>query len=519
MTFSLTSWTTLDLAAIVICAYFVNVVHDRCKRRGLPYPPGPRGLPFIGNLLDLPSDEGSWIAFTKLGKQYGDIFSLNILGQLIVVVQSSKIAYDLLDKRSNKYSDRTTVPFYELAGWQWHLPTARVGAPWRLARRILDRGMRPSACVNYRPAQIVKVHTFLSHLLQDPENFSDHIAYLQGSLIMALGYGIDVKGTDDENLTRIKSTAHIMESTALPGSVPVNLFPFLRYLPEWLPGMGFKALARRGHDMAEASIIRPWNTFKEAAAQGTSPECIGLYELRERQKSDSSDEEERALIDALGSLFVAGADTTTHSLRAFFLVLARYPAIQDRAQAELESVTGGTRLPTFEDRPNLPYVNALCKEVLRWRMVAPIGVPHASSEDDVYEGYFIPKGSMIIANSAMLQDPVAYPNPEKFDPGRYLTADGKFKDDPLINAAFGFGKRICPGRFIVDSTVFITAAMVMSTFTVGRPKDGACIDENVNTGHVVTQPQPFKCSIAPRSAKAEELIRAAVFQSSSSVHS
>ncbi|KAI0050256.1 cytochrome P450 [Auriscalpium vulgare] len=509
MTFSLSSWTAFDLLAVVICAYVLNTFHDRRKRSGLPYPPGPRGLPVIGNLFDMPSEE-SWIAYTKLGKQYGDIFSLNVFGQLIVVVQSPKIAHELLEKRSKNYSDRIPVPFYELAGWQWMISLAPFGVRWRLARRILERSMRPSAIVNYRPAQIIKVHSFLNDLLQDPENFADHIEYSQGSLILALGYGIDVKGRDDETLTRSKNAVHMMESHVLPSSVSVNMLPFLRHLPEWLPGMGFKGLARHGRDIGEASINGPWRTFKEAAERGASPECIALHELREHEQSVSSDKEERAIVEALGTLFLAGAGSTTHSLRAFFLMLARYPAIQERAQAELDAVTGGTRLPSFEDRPNLPYVNALCKEVLRWRMVAPSGVPHASMEDDVYEGYFIPKGSMIIANAwGMLHNPAVYPAPDTFNPERHLTADGELKDDPLLSAAFGFGKRICPGRFIAESTIFITAAMVLSTFSVGRPKgssEEACIDGNVNVGQIVAQPQPFKCSISPRSAMAEKLI-------------
>ncbi|KAI0050246.1 cytochrome P450 [Auriscalpium vulgare] len=514
MAFSLSGWTALDLVAIIIFAYVLNAFHDRRKRGGLPYPPGPKGLPFMGNLFDIPL-ENSWVAWTNLGKRYGDIFSLNVFGQLIVVVQSPKIAYDLLDKRSNKYSDRLPIPFYELAGWQWITSLARFGEQWRLARRSLERGMRPSAIVNYRHAQTAKVHTFLNHLLQDPENFADHIAYLQGSLLIAVAYGIDVKGRDDWNLTTVQKAVHLITTTALPNAVSVNMFPFLRHLPEWLPGMGFKSLARRGHELAEASINEPWNTFKEAAAQGTAPECIGLHELRERESD--SDEEERAVVEALGSLYLAGSDTTSGSLLAFFLMLARYPAIQERAQAELDAVTGRTRLPTFEDRPNLPYVNALCKEVLRWRMVTPLGVPHTSIEDDVYEGYFIPKGSLIVANawymaiSAMFRDPTVYPDPETFNPERFLTAEGQFKDDPRLNAIFGFGKRICPGRFLAESTIFLTAAMVLSTFFVGRPKgssEQAAIDNNVNVGQAIAQPQPFQCSISPRSAMAEELIAA-----------
>ncbi len=89
---------------------------------------------------------------------------------------------------------------------------------------------------------------------------------------------------------------------------------------------------------------------------------------------------------------------TVASVRAFFLAMAMYPDIQRKAQEELDRVVGRTRLPDFEDRNNLPYVNAVVKELTRWNVVAPMGLPHAALEDDEYNGYFIPKGSIVIAN-------------------------------------------------------------------------------------------------------------------------
>lgn len=75
-----------------------------------------------------------------------------------------------------------------------------------------------------------------------------------------------------------------------------------------------------------------------------------------------------------------------------------HPSIVRKAQAELDSVIGPDRLPSFADRPDLPYCEAVLKEVLRWGPVVPTGVPHRSIKDDVYEGYRIPKGSLIFAN-------------------------------------------------------------------------------------------------------------------------
>ena len=85
-------------------------------------------------------------------------------------------------------------------------------------------------------------------------------------------------------------------------------------------------------------------------------------------------------------------------MRVFFLAMALYPEAQKKAQAELDRVIGPSRLPDFSDRDSLPYVHALVKEVLRWHVGTPTSLPHASIQDDVYNGYLIPGGSIVLPN-------------------------------------------------------------------------------------------------------------------------
>jgi len=175
-------------------------------------------------------------------------------------------------------------------------------------------------------------------------------------------------------------------------------------------------------------------------------------------------------------------------------------------------VIGRDRLPTFDDRPRLPYLEAVCKELMRWQMVAPLGVPHVSCQDDIYRGYFIPKGTVILANAwAILHDPETYPDPEEFKPERFLDRDGSFRDDPTLGLVFGVGKRICPGRHFVDATLFIIISSVLSVFNVMKAKDENGNDipvKPVMTTHmgVVVRPEKFECSITPRDKVAQDLI-------------
>ncbi|KAL0565623.1 hypothetical protein V5O48_016400 [Marasmius crinis-equi] len=118
-----------------------------------------------------------------------------------------------------------------------------------------------------------------------------------------------------------------------------------------------------------------------------------------------------------------------------------YVELQARGQEEIDSVVGSGRLPDFEDRENLPYVNALIAETMRWNPVVPLALVHRATQDDVYDGYFIPAGSTIVANAwAMLHAEELYgPNPMTFDPDRFMKRDGKNPPDPS-QFAFGFGR-------------------------------------------------------------------------------
>lgn len=89
---------------------------------------------------------------------------------------------------------------------------------------------------------------------------------------------------------------------------------------------------------------------------------------------------------------------TLSTVQWFFFAMAAHPEVQRKAQAELDAIVGPGRLPEFEDCESLPYVNAVIKECLRWRSVVPLNVPHKSLEDDEYRGFFIPKGSLVVAN-------------------------------------------------------------------------------------------------------------------------
>jgi cytochrome P450 len=155
-----------------------------------------------------------------------------------------------------------------------------------------------------------------------------------------------------------------------------------------------------------------------------------------------------------------------------------YPEVQNRAHAELDEVVGSARPPTFADLPSLPYIRAMVKETLRWSPIVPLGVPHASSADDWYEGKFIPKGTICVQNMRVInyEPDVFGTDAGDFNPGRYLEG-GKEKVRVRVldgreegHMAFGFGRRICPGRYVAEGTLAIDIATLLWAMRFERPE-------------------------------------------------
>jgi len=252
---------------------------------------------------------------------------------------------------------------------------------------------------------------------------------------------------------------------------------------------------------------------KESIRNGTALPSLALENLQEVENRNLSgpdrDKAEETIAGALGSLYSAGAETTSSSIMTFLVAMLLYPDVLKRAQNELDFVIGRDRLPTFEDRLRLPFIDAVYKEVSRWRPVTPVALPHAPKRDDVYAGFFIPKNAVVIGNTwAILHDAAFYPEPDVFKPERFLNSDGSLRDDPILPLAFGFGKRVCPGRHVADATLFILIASLASVFNIERKGGGGKLSDYPYRGALVSSPTPFPCSFVPRDQKARELILA-----------
>jgi len=174
--------------------------------------------------------------------------------------------------------------------------------------------------------------------------------------------------------------------------------------------------------------------------------------------------------------------------------------VQKKAQKEMDQELGRDGLPTFTDRERLPYMDAVWRESVRITPASPLGVPHAATQDDVYNGMFIPKGSWLMINIGfMCKDPRIWGDPDTYRPERWMPEHNPNAASlPDIDFIFGFGRRICPGQFLADRTNFTFAASLLKTYDI-LPVPGEAVPKNfVYQDAIIRRPELLRCQFKPR---------------------
>ncbi|KAI8994150.1 cytochrome P450 [Trametes punicea] len=466
-----------------------------------------------------------WVGFRDLCTKYGDLVYLNILGDHAVVVGSHRMAVELLDKRSSNTSDRPLGPTVRLTGFDEMLSLMEYDQRWREHRRAFWQIFYPGIVQDYRVIQHSFRERFLAKLAQSPDDFKQHLRYIFSATTLKVLYDIDAEDEGDRCISAITQSLHY-GAELITGVHPLDLFPFLQYIPAWFPGMGLKhSLARCKAAVTYAKEV-PFAVMKAALGQGRSDSCAlaALMSRVEHENGAATKDHHEELVKNIGLVaFAGGSDTSFSVLLGFFLAMSLYPDVQRKAQAELDAVVGPHRLPDYSDRDALVYVNAIIKEALRWHLVLPLSLPHRTVEDDEVDGYFVPAGTVVIPNVwAITHDPEAYDNPHEFMPERFIH-DGKL--DPTVRDpsahVFGYGRRrvvdacsqlytaICPGRYFADDMLFLSIASILHVFNIEPPRheDGKPISiEYRPTDGVLSYPEDCRCTIKLRSADAALLV-------------
>ncbi|KAG9315181.1 cytochrome P450 [Chiua virens] len=256
----------------------------------------------------------------------------------------------------------------------------------------------------------------------------------------------------------------------------LNVFPILEHIPAWFPGARLKRSALLSRRCITRWVDAPFqhvvkNMVSIRWFSVPRIQCLVPYKAAGTAGPSMLSD----ILTRIRSLTETEEEATFSTLSTFILAMVLYPNVQKRAQAEIDVTIGSglARLPEWEDRSRLPFIDAVIKETLRWHPVTPLGIPHATVDDDVYEEYFIPKvgsGMTIVpydtnrvrVHRALSRDPIKYPNPDEFLPERFLASDKGPLDGPSF--AYGFGRRVCVGRYVADATLWAAAVNILAMF-------------------------------------------------------
>ncbi|KAJ5729591.1 uncharacterized protein N7483_004099 [Penicillium malachiteum] len=493
--------------------------------QGPRLPPGPSGNPIWGHLRIIPKDHPER-QFVQWGKEYdSDILYFNVLSRPMIVLNSVESAHNLLDKKGANYADRPRFVLFEVMGWGVTLTFLRWSPRFRLHRKLLQQSFTQSACKPYRPIQQEEARRAVKAILRKPDEWEALLRQFSTAVVLRIGFGIDVQ---EENDPYVQMALDVEEATGkggVPGASIVDFFPILRYLPSFVEKLctAFQPLAhaRRTKPSIQHLHDAPWDATESSIRSGkaTQPSFMlthfGKY-LSNEEKGIPNEVTIADLKGAAGAISIAGGNTTWSTVIVCIFNLMKHPHIQTKVKQEIDRVVGTDehgnllRLPDFDDRPQLKYLECVIQEATRWAPLSPLGVPHASIEDDIYDGYYIPKGSVVFANAwAMSRDKRHYSSPDDFNPDRFISKSEGGMGEPLPEGPFGFGRRVCPGQHLALAGVYIVLVTLVATMELNCPVDesGKRIEPKVSFSSGLSGvPDSFACVMKPRSEKTRELL-------------
>ncbi|KIN97354.1 hypothetical protein M404DRAFT_32334 [Pisolithus tinctorius Marx 270] len=496
-----TSAIAISISLLFSGALFISLWKSRSRRakyRSL-LPPGPNGLPWVGNVFDIDVSQ-PWVTYQEWGNRYGDLTYSQVLGKEYIIVNSEKVAHELLDQRSSIYSDRARVPSIELFDLGFVTPTLPYGEEWRKHRRALHLVLNKKEALKYTTMQLQRAHGLLMNLLTTPQDYEDHFVMFPVALIMELAYGYSVVPQGDPFVASLVQLLSLVIEVVTPErSALLGAFPFLAHIPSWMPGGNWKKRAGDCRRLVRKVLNDPVQYVHDSIIAGTARKSMvhDIYLDKDDDLKLGLDKD-KVTKEVAATAFMAGSETTTSTMLVFLLAMVLHPDVQRKAQEEIDRVVGTDRLPDFDDRPSLPYVEAILLETLRWISVVPLGVPHMTTADDNYNGLRCYYSEYV--------DPERYPEPKVFNPDRY----GSKLEDVASSPVFGFGRRLCPGRYLAEQSLWAVIVSMLATLQIGKATDASGNEIEIHpkfVGGITIRPEAFPCSIEARSSRTKQLIR------------
>uniref|UniRef100_A0A667WJG8 Cytochrome P450, family 2, subfamily N, polypeptide 13 n=1 Tax=Myripristis murdjan TaxID=586833 RepID=A0A667WJG8_9TELE len=442
----------LDLEVILPVSIFFFLIAIFLRSRNPPnYPPGPPGLPFVGNFFNL-DHKHPHISFTKLAEAYGNVFSIRFGSDEMVFVCGYKMVKEAIVTQAENFVDRPYSPFRSI-----HEDGERERYTEELT--LIPSSLHISKLFNNAVSNIICQLVMGTRFDYSDHNFQIMLKYLSGAMqLQGSIWGL-----------LYEAFPGVMKH--LPG--PHNkMFSYFKYLERFI------SQEVQGHkkDLDPNNPRDYIDTF--------------ILEMQNHQGESNLGFNEANLALCSLDLFLAGTETTSTTLLWALTFLIKNPDVQEKVQAEIDRVIGQTRQPTMADRPNMPYTDAVIHEIQRMGNIVPLNGLRMAAKDTTLGGYFIPKGTALMPMlTSVLFDKNEWETPDTFNPGHFLDAEGKFVRREAF-LPFSAGKRVCLGEGLARMELFLFFVSLFQKFTFST-LDGVELDTEgvIGATHV---PHPFK---------------------------
>ena len=470
--------------------------------------PGPWGLPILGNLLNLGSEEPH-VALMKLAKEYGNVYQIRLGSRPVVVLCGQEAIRNALIRQPVAFAGRPDLASFQFIRKNSDATVAfqTYDATWKLHRKLAESsirffvsGQRKSA-IETTVSQEVEVlidywtgNNNNDNLEIDPVN----VVKLSVSNVMLWSILGKRHSLDDARLSEFVSKSDDFSVAVGSGNI-ADFMPWTRFIT-----------VRTTQNLKKLlNVFRSWfmpyiDEHRQHYTKDSEKDILD-YLVTCTNKVDDADlkplglSREMLQISTVFDLFGAGFDTTSATITWMLYYAIRHPDIAAKVQAELDEVVTRDRLPTLADREHLPMTQAFLLETFRHASVVPFTIPHSTTTDTTLMGYHIPKDTVVFVNLySVHHDPEVWHEPAEFNPERFIDLETGQLDKTTAECVmpFGAGRRRCLGAEFGRIQTFLYFATIMHQCDV-RAADKTNFDMKPIYG-LTMRPTPFKICVSRR---------------------
>ncbi|KZV37263.1 hypothetical protein F511_14667 [Dorcoceras hygrometricum] len=473
-------------------------------RSQFPTPPGPRGVPILGNLPYLEPELHSY--FARLAEIYGPILSLDLGTKKAIVISSPAMARQVLKEHDVTFANRDCPSVNTAMEYSGHdIVFTPYGPEWRMLRKVCVQDMLGHATLDafypYRRHEVRSTVKFFYSLSGSPVNVGEQMFLNMLNLVTNMLWGGSVKG-DERASIGAEFRKVVSEITELLGKPNVSdFFPGLAWLD--LQGMKKKmrVVTMKLERLFDEIIEQRVKLNRSNVGEMNRDFLQVLMQLKDEGKDSKTSKTPFTMLHVkalLMDMVVGGTDTTSSTVEFALAELMNNPQIMTKAQQELDSVVGKNCMVEESHIHKLTYLRAVIKEILRLHPVLPLMVPHCPSKSCIVGGYNVPKRARVFVNVwAIHRDASIWERPNEFIPERFLDGKGDYSGNDFSYIPFGSGRRICAGIPMAERVVTFSLASLVHSFD-WKLAEGDSLDLNEKFGIVLKKRLPLIAIPTPR---------------------